>query len=132
MTDYANAIQQQHTLQHALEVRIGRPADWPLKIQAAYQQLQTLHQLAGPDYNTFIRRAQQAVEERRSENSFSTAADRRTRLGTLLFGDSHQLPDTLQICWAMSIGLEVLLTNEEYETVINAAVEADQGATVAC
>ncbi|MER5966877.1 hypothetical protein [Streptomyces sp. NPDC002057] len=124
MNDFAQTLERQHLLQRSLEARLGRPADWPLKIQAAYLQLQTLQQLIGDDYTTFIDRAQRAVEERRGEDRVGTSQVRRERLGRLLFGDSHQLPDTLQIAWATNFGLEVLLDNREYEIVIDAAAEA--------
>jgi hypothetical protein len=116
-TDFAQTLDRQHALQRALEARLGRPADWPLKIQAAYQQLQTLQGLIGDDYATFIRYAEQAVQER-DENI------RQMRLGRLLFDKSDELPDPLQIGWAMSFGLEVLLNKQEYALVIGAAAEA--------
>ncbi|PVC73497.1 hypothetical protein [Streptomyces sp. CS081A] len=124
MTNFAQELERQHALQRALESRFGRPTDWPLKIQVAHQQLQTLQQLIGDDYNTFIRYAQRAVEERRGERSGGISTDRRERFGLLLHDGAHALPETLQAVWAVNFGLEILLDNEQYEQLIDAAAEA--------
>ncbi|MEE1813520.1 hypothetical protein PUR59_00445 [Streptomyces sp. SP18ES09] len=129
--DFADTLQHQHALQHALEARFGRPATWPLKIQAAYRQLEALPQLIGDDYyNTFIRYAQRAVEERRGETGWSISQERRERFGLLLHEGAYALPDTLQIVWAVNFGLEILLQNEQYEQLIDAAAEAAAPAAI--
>jgi hypothetical protein len=124
MTDFAQMLDRQHALQRALEACFGRPADWPLKIQVAYQQLQTLQGLIGDDYTTFIRYAQQAVEEGRGECSRSISIERRERFGLLLHDGAYPLPEIFQTLWAVNFGLELLLDNEQYEQLIDAAAEA--------
>ncbi|RSS46222.1 hypothetical protein [Streptomyces sp. WAC08241] len=129
MTDYAHAIQRQHALQRALKERFGRPADWPLKIQAAYAQVELMQRLMGEDYTHFIRCAQQAIHDHRNRWPFSTLQFRHEHLKPLLQVDGrHEPSETLDLGWVLNASLEALLDGHEYERLIDAAVEAAQPA----
>ncbi|MFH8627792.1 hypothetical protein ACH4A8_38895 [Streptomyces vietnamensis] len=125
MTDYAHALQQQHALQHALEARLGQPTDWPARIQAAYAILETMQRLMGDDYAYFMGCVQQAITRHRERHNRTTLCYRRDHLSQILRpGATRDLPDTLDIGWALNNALEGLLSEERYEQLIDAAVEA--------
>ncbi|MEK9520042.1 hypothetical protein MIU24_11610 [Streptomyces venezuelae] len=105
-------------------------ADWPLKIQAAAAQLATMQQFMGDDFATYIQSARQAADEHQSRASNRRTLDRRERLGQLLTPTGNHLTraDTLDVAWAINYGIEIPLKGEEYEQLIDAAVEAAQPA----
>lgn len=124
MTDYARAIQQQHALQHALEERFGRPADWPIGTQAAHAILETMQRLMGDDYPYFVQCVQQAITRHRERHNRTTLCYRRDHLSQILRpGAIRDLPDTLDVGWALNNALEGLLDDAQYEQLIDAAVE---------
>jgi len=130
MSHYAHAIQQQHALQHALEARFGTPADWPIGTQAAHAILETMQRLMGDDYAYFMECAQQAITRHCERHNRTTLYYRRDHLSQILRpGAIRELPDTLDVGWALNNALEGLLSDEQYEQLIDAAVEAAEPAT---
>ncbi|MFI8962082.1 hypothetical protein ACIGO8_08195 [Streptomyces sp. NPDC053493] len=118
-------------LTQALESRFGPAADWPLKIRTAQAQLETLQRYMGDDYTTYVRCARQAVDEHRAQAGVRTTLDRRERFGLLLHdveSTRGQESETIDVAWATNFGLEILLNNEQYEQLIDAAVEANEPA----
>ncbi|MFE7580758.1 hypothetical protein ACFU5Y_04220 [Streptomyces gardneri] len=129
MSHYAQAIQQQHALQHALEARFGKPAGWPIGTQAAHAIIETMQRLMGDDYPYFVQCAQQAITRHRERSNLTTLSYRRDHLSLILRpGAIRDLPDTLDVGWALNNALEGLLSDEQYEQLIDAAVEATQPA----
>ncbi|MEU2236146.1 hypothetical protein [Streptomyces vietnamensis] len=125
MTDYAHTLQQQHALQHALETRFGQPADWPIGTQAAHAILETMQRLMGDDYAYFAQCVQQAITRHRERHNRTTLCYRRDHLSQILRpGAIRDLPDTLDVGWALNNALEGLLDDQQYEQLIDAAVEA--------
>jgi hypothetical protein len=125
MSHYAHAIQHQHALQHALEARFGRPADWPIGTQAAHAILETMQRLMGDDYPYFMDCAHQAITRHRERSNLTTLCYRRDHLSLILRpGAIRDLPDTLDVGWALNNALEGLLSDEQYEQLIDAAIEA--------
>ncbi|GGU91162.1 hypothetical protein GCM10010275_30340 [Streptomyces litmocidini] len=132
MNDYTHALQQQHALQHALEERFGRAADWPIGTQAAHATLETMQRLMGNDYVYFVECAQQAITRHRERHNRTTLCYRRDHLSQILRpGAIRDLPDTLDVGWALNNALEGLLSEERYEQLIDAAVEAARPAVTA-
>jgi hypothetical protein len=132
VTDYAQALQQQHALQHALEERFGRPADWPIRAQAAHAILETMQRVMGADYAYFMGCARQAITRHRERHNRTTLCYRRDHLSQILCpGATRDLPNALDVGWALNNALEGLLSDEQYEQLIDAAVEATRPAVTA-
>ncbi|MFI8294300.1 hypothetical protein ACIGBL_35000 [Streptomyces sp. NPDC085614] len=116
----------------ALEARIGPTTQWPIRIRAAHAQLTTMRQLMGTDYRPFLSLAHQAIAEHRQakHRSVHVTFDRRRHLGLLLYPQGRpNRPDTLRVGWALNYTLELLLDDREYETLIEAAIQAATPAT---
>ncbi|MZE56138.1 hypothetical protein GTY86_33690 [Streptomyces sp. SID5770] len=114
-------------LTQALGFHFGLASDWPIRIQAAHAQLETMRQLMGDDYPYFLDLALNAIEEHRKAMSriVHVTFDRRRHLGLLLYPEgSRSQTDVLKIGWAINYSLELLLDDKEYETVIKAAIQA--------
>ncbi|MFD3535326.1 hypothetical protein [Streptomyces sp. NPDC058664] len=114
-------------LTQALEARFGPTTNWPIKIQVARAQLDTMRQFMGDDYPHFLSLARKAIEEHQKATNriVHVTFDRRRHLGLLLYpAGSLSQTDTLKIGWALNYSLEILLNDTEYEALIKAATEA--------
>jgi hypothetical protein len=123
MTAFHHELERRHALQHAVEEHFGKPSSWTLKTQAAYTQLETMQRLMGDDYAPFMQLAQQAIHRHRTKKS-RILYYRRDHLGLLLQPQFPEDSETADLGWALNKALEGLLTEAQYEQMIDAAVEA--------
>ncbi|MFI0451254.1 hypothetical protein [Actinomadura sp. 6N118] len=116
---------QRASLTRSMERRFGECGRWPLKLRAACIQLNLLHDLIGRGaYAEIISCAKEAVQER-SRNTRPVLRLHRDYLSRALcrrFG-IDDIDEARQVAWAMLLGLEVALSNEEYGRVMLAAAE---------
>ncbi|MFB7373433.1 hypothetical protein ACFC0D_26690 [Streptomyces sp. NPDC056222] len=125
MTDFHDEPERRAALRQSVEARFGQAGDWTLKLQAAYAQLETMHKLMGDDYAPFVALAQEAVHRQRDRQTLRLLF-RRDHLSMLLRPRFGEQSLTADVGWALNIALESLLTEDEYEQIIDAAVEATQ------
>lgn len=125
MNHFQDDLEQRFALQQAIEARFGKPSSWSLKIQAAYAQLETMQRLMGDDYSPFIQLAQQAIRRHRERPS-RLLGFRRGHLGLLMHPDGHATITSAEfdLGWALNLSLEILLDDQQYEALIEAAIEA--------
>ncbi|MEU0390038.1 hypothetical protein [Streptomyces chartreusis] len=113
-------------LTRVLEEHFGSCRTWPLRLRAAYDQLETLRNLLGAaTYSTFLRCAERAASRKEvSESRLLTMhRDYLDRELYKQYGD--ELPEEIKVAWAVTFGIMLLLNDQDYAHLIKAAVRAD-------
>ncbi|MGW7824467.1 hypothetical protein ACWGLF_41795 [Streptomyces puniciscabiei] len=114
-------------LTRALEEHFGTCRAWPLRLRAAYDQLETLRDLLGPDtYSTFLRCAEHAASQKEASESQLLTMHRDYLDRELYRQYGEEMPEEIKIAWAVTFGIMLLLNDQDYAHLIKAAVQADE------